>query len=747
MRGRATGEDDRAGGGEGYTVVGAGAIGGTLAWHLARAGHRVLLVDADADHVAAVARDGLVLEREGRREAVRVPVTTPDGVPEGAGLGAVLLAVKAQATDGAARWLAPRLADDGFVVSLQNGLNEEVIAARVGVERTVGAFVDLFADVVEPGVVRDGGVGALVVGEVDGSRSARVHRVVEDLRAWGDARETEDVSGFLWAKLAFGAVLTATALADAPMAGLVDRHRPTAHGLVREVLAVARAVGVAPAPFDAFDPAAYEDGDEDAADAATDALVAWLATQSKDRSGIWRDIAVRRRPSEVTTHYPPVLAAARAHHLPVPLLEALLAQLAEVEVDPTTMAEVRLERLDAAAAETSTGETAVPDGTGAQLRAWLEEHLEEALEDLRAYVEVETPSRDRVALDAGLELVERWLDQRLGPPPAPARRVDGGEHGEVVVRDIAGSGDGPPVVLLAHYDTVWPKGTIAGMPFSVHDGVVRGPGVFDMKSGLVQLVWAVLALRHLGLPHPRLRLLLNGDEEVGSPASRPVIEEEARSAREVLVLEASAGGALKTARKGVGLFEVHLTGIEGHAGLDPTAGASAISALARVITQVDAVTDLDAGTSLNVGVVAGGTGSNVTAGRAWGRLDVRVTGADEQERVERALEALDPGDPRVSLEVRGGWNRPVMERTPGGAALFERARGLAARELGLDLRETSVGGASDGNFASAAGAVVLDGLGAVGDGAHARHEHATTDGLVERTALLALLLASGAETA
>ncbi len=732
----------RGAGRVGYTIVGAGAIGGTLAWHLVRSGCDVLLVDADEEHVRAINRDGLALERGASRESVAVRAVLPVQVPEGAELGPVLLAVKAQATDAAAAWLTPRLAEDGFVVSLQNGLNEELIARHVGAGRTVGAFVDLFADVVAPGVVRDGGAGALVVGEVDGRASERVRRVVADLRAWGDARETDDVAAFLWAKLAFGAVLTETALADAPMADLLDRHRPSAHALVREVLAVARAQGVSPAPFDAFDPEAYEAPEAEQpgrADAATDALVAWLRMQSKDRSGIWRDIAVRRRPAEVTTHYAPVLAAAEAHGLAIPLLRALLDQLAQVEDDPSSMSPARLERLDALVTEAT--ERADDGEVVADLRCWLEDHLPEVLEDLRAYVEVETPSQDRAALNAGLTHVERWLDARLGPTATTPRRVDGGEHGDVLVRDVAGAGEGPPVLLLAHYDTVWPRGTLADMPFAVNGDIITGPGVFDMKSGLAQLVWAVRALRHLGVPHPPLRLLLNGDEEIGSPASRPVIEEEARLAREVLVLEASAGGALKTARKGVGLFEVHLTGVEAHAGLDPTAGASAVSALARVVAQLDDAVDLEAGTSINVGLVGGGTGSNVTAGRAWGRLDVRVTGEAEQRRVEGVLADLDTGDPRVALEVRGGWNRPVMERSAATGELFARARAAGAA-LGLELEETSVGGASDGNFAAAVGAAVLDGLGAVGGGAHARHEHATVSGLLERTALLALLLAA-----
>ena len=377
----------------------------------------------------------------------------------------------------------------------------------------------------------------------------------------------------------------------------------------------------------------------------------------------------------------------------------------------------------------------------ADLTAWVHGHREQMLGELRAYVEIETPSDDRSALEHGLAFVEAWITGHLGEPSARTVQ-DGGEHGDTVVLDLPGDLPGAPVAVLAHYDTVWPVGTLAGMPFSLEDDVLRGPGVFDMKSGLVQLVWGLKALQHFGVPRRTVRLLLNGDEEVGSPVARTVIEDVARSAAEVLVLEASGpGGAVKTARKGVGLFQVHLTGVEAHAGLDPTAGASAVLALARIVPQVHAATDLDAGTSLNVGVVTGGSRPNVTPGTAWASLDVRVTDPAEQARIDGVLANLDTGDERVSYELTGRWNRPVMVRTEGTAALYERARDVAAG-FGIDLAEIAVGGASDGNFASAAGAPVLDGLGAVGGGAHARSEHATLSGMLERTALLAVVIAT-----
>ncbi len=373
------------------------------------------------------------------------------------------------------------------------------------------------------------------------------------------------------------------------------------------------------------------------------------------------------------------------------------------------------------------------------LRGWIRDHTQDMLDDLGEYVRLETPSDDLAALAAGRDWVSSWVERRLGAPSA-IRTVSGGAHGDTVVLDHDGTGPGT-VVILAHYDTVWSLGTLAELPFTVDGDVIRGPGVFDMKAGLVQAVWAVRALRAAGLPCPPLRLVLNGDEEIGSPASRPVIEDACRDAAAVLVFEASADGAVKTARKGVGLFDVTLTGVEAHAGLDPTAGASAVTALAELVTAATGLTDLEAGTTVNVGLVSGGTRRNVTAGSAHAGIDVRVADRAEADRVEAALVGWRPTDPRVTARVDGGWNRPVMARTEEIAALYERARELAA-DLDIDLKEIAVGGASDGNFAAALGVPVLDGFGAVGAGAHARNEHATVSGMVDRASLAAALLTS-----
>lgn len=372
----------------------------------------------------------------------------------------------------------------------------------------------------------------------------------------------------------------------------------------------------------------------------------------------------------------------------------------------------------------------------AGLRAWAGGHRDDMLADLAAYVGRETPSGDKARLTEAL----RWLEESLLRPlgePETVRRVDGGEGGDIRVIDYPGAGD--PVLVLCHYDTVWPVGTIEELPFRVDGDTVTGPGIFDMKAGLVQFLWAVRALDAAGLPRPAIRLVLNGDEEVGSPASRPAIEAAASGARAALVFEASHAGAIKTARKGVGLFRVDVRGVEAHAGLDPTKGASAVDELARVITTLHGLTDLDAGTSVNVGVIGGGTGTNVIAGHAYGAVDVRVRSQEETERIDAALAALRPHDPRATIEVTGGWNRPVMERSAATADLFALAARLAA-PLGLDLAECAVGGASDGNFVAPLGLPVLDGFGAVGDGAHARHEHISVEGMLDRTALAAAVL-------
>lgn len=340
-----------------YTIIGGGAIGGTLAAHIAIAGHPVQIVDADTEHVAAIRRDGLRIEGPDSSLYAEVPAFDPSDAPTE--LGPVLLAVKSQATAAAMEWIAPRLRENGFVASLQNGLNESAIAEYVGAERTVIAFVDLFADVLEPGVIKDGGIGTIALGEysseciVDAGESraetsggakcrtdsrtergarSRVEKLADDLSHWGKPIVSDNVSGFLWSKLAFGAMLTATSLVDEDMASVVDSNRNTMLELAREVYAISDDLGIRLESFDAFTPDDYRVGaSEEVIESSFDSLSRWLAGQSKTRSGIWRDINIRKRPTEVPSQYEPVISLATERNIRTPRLRALVNVIGELE--------------------------------------------------------------------------------------------------------------------------------------------------------------------------------------------------------------------------------------------------------------------------------------------------------------------------------------------------------------------------------------------------------------------------------
>jgi glutamate carboxypeptidase len=298
------------------------------------------------------------------------------------------------------------------------------------------------------------------------------------------------------------------------------------------------------------------------------------------------------------------------------------------------------------------------------------------------------------------------------------------------------------VLLLGHLDTVWPVGTLARMPWRVQEGWAFGPGVLDMKAGVVMALEAIKLVREIDPDRPVV-LLLSGDEETGSRYSRELIEEIAKGCRAVFVLEPAQGpqGAYKTARKGVGQFRLEISGVPSHSGVDFAAGHSAVRELAWQIEQISALTDLERGTTLNVGVVGGGTQSNVVAASAWADIDLRVKTIADAGVVTERLEALKSRDPKCKLRLTGGLNRPPMERTEGTAELFAQAKELAA-ELGFALEEAATGGGSDGNFTSALGVPTLDGMGAIGNGAHADNESIRIDSLVYRTALLAAMIAT-----
>jgi glutamate carboxypeptidase len=364
---------------------------------------------------------------------------------------------------------------------------------------------------------------------------------------------------------------------------------------------------------------------------------------------------------------------------------------------------------------------------------------DEWLGALAALVEHESPSRDKPALDslAG-KLAARF--EAIGGEVEVIANPDGGGH--VLARFSSdGSSDRKPALVLGHYDTVWPVGTLASMPFRVEGGRAFGPGVFDMKASLVEAEFAIDGLTRLGRRPPRpVIVLITSDEEVGSPTSRRLIEEMAVGCEYVLVLEPPLpDGSLKTARKGVGHFVVEIEGKPAHAGVEPAKGRSAILELAHQILHLHGLTDLSAGVSVNVGVIEGGTTSNVVAARASARVDVRATTLDQAAAIERAIRRSRTHVEGTRLTISGGFNRPPMERTEAVARLFERARAIG-RRIGLELGEGATGGGSDGNFTAALGLPTLDGLGIAGSGAHATHEQIELDSLPERTALLASLL-------
>ncbi len=378
---------------------------------------------------------------------------------------------------------------------------------------------------------------------------------------------------------------------------------------------------------------------------------------------------------------------------------------------------------------------------------------------LEELVLCESPSSDPEAQVAVFDLLEERLDQA----GYAARRLDGERSGgqllaapkgsdfggvEVdVEHPVLASGSGPAVqLLLGHCDTVWPHGTLRDMPVHIDDEVMRGPGVFDMKAGLAQTVFALRALRELGLePEVMPLIFVNSDEEIGSHESAPRIVHLARQAERVYVMEPALGpdGKIKTARRGVGQFVVTVKGKAAHAGLDPEAGASAILEMSHQVQRLFDLNDSSRQVSVNVGIISGGMRPNVIAPESRAVVDVRVPDAVEAERITEAIHTLAPATQGTSLEVSGAIERLPLERNARNQALWHLARGLA-EELGMELDESCSGGASDGNLTSTVVAT-LDGLGAVGDGAHALHEYIDVPRSLERCALLAMLLMAQAD--
>jgi glutamate carboxypeptidase len=372
-----------------------------------------------------------------------------------------------------------------------------------------------------------------------------------------------------------------------------------------------------------------------------------------------------------------------------------------------------------------------------RLLAWSQGEEPWILETVEALVRLESPSTSKAAVDrCGAEIARRL--EALG---ARVERIPQTERGDHVRATFPGSDGADTVLLLGHFDTVWDVGTLRGMPWRAADGRLHGPGIFDMKAGIAVAMLAMRGLAALGVrSRPTVRMLWTTDEEIGSGTSRALIEEEARRSAAVLVLEPSLpGGAAKTGRKGCGDFELTIRGVSAHAGIDPGRGVSAIHELAHQIVAVEALQDVARGISVNVGVVRGGSRTNVIADEAHASIDVRARTMADAAEVERAIRGLTPHFRGTGLEVTGGFGRPPLERSDGVAWLYGMARD-AARALGVALGEGSTGGGSDGNFTAALGVPTLDGLGPQGDGAHARHEHVLQRDLCWRAAFVAALL-------
>ncbi|HUQ49847.1 MAG TPA: M20 family metallopeptidase [Terriglobales bacterium] len=369
----------------------------------------------------------------------------------------------------------------------------------------------------------------------------------------------------------------------------------------------------------------------------------------------------------------------------------------------------------------------------------VEESRPQMLATLQKLVEMESPSSNKGAVDLlGAELAREF--KALGGRVTVHPQKKFGNHLQV---DFPGAADEKPVMLLGHFDTVWDIGTLAQMPYKVEKGRIFGPGVYDMKVGIVMMMHAIAAAREANggtLPRP-VKVWLVTDEEVGSESSRATTEELARSAAAVFVIEPSQGpdGALKTSRKGVGSYTVKVIGKASHSGVDFEEGQSAIVELAQQISRITTFTDLKKGTTVNPGIIQGGTRVNVIAAEASTDVDVRVTRIKDAAVLEKKFRGLKPVNRKCKLEVEGGVNRPPMERTEKVVRLFRLAEQLS-KGLGFKVKELATGGGSDGNFTAALGIPTLDGLGGVGEGAHALHESIVMSEIPLRTALLAALI-------
>jgi glutamate carboxypeptidase len=378
------------------------------------------------------------------------------------------------------------------------------------------------------------------------------------------------------------------------------------------------------------------------------------------------------------------------------------------------------------------------EGNARKRFAYFQQNCHQIVATIRELVEIESPSDNKAAADR----IAETLAQKFSCLGGAARIHKANDFGDHLQVDFPGNSNTKPVLLLGHHDTVYPLGTLAAMPCRVKGDMLSGPGVLDMKSGIALMLHAIEGLRELhgGLPRP-MTVLLVSDEEVGSDSSRKITEALAKKAAAVLVLEPSYGlhGAVKTGRKGVGEYSVKVTGKASHAGLDFEKGVNAIVELARQIEKLSGFTDLKKGLTVNVGIISGGSRTNVVPAEATAEVDVRIARLKDAPGIDKKMRGLRAFNRKCKIEITGGINRPPMERSAGIGSLYAKATAIAA-ELGWKLDEAAVGGGSDGNFTAALGIPTLDGLGGVGDGAHATHEHILISELPRRAALLAELI-------
>lgn len=369
------------------------------------------------------------------------------------------------------------------------------------------------------------------------------------------------------------------------------------------------------------------------------------------------------------------------------------------------------------------------------IQHYIEMHKDEIISDIKQLVQLESPTSDKNAVDQAGEWIQNAIKRYLGITPNIIKQNETGNH------ITFETGEGKEQILLSgHFDTVWDKGDLELIE---EDNIIYGPGVIDMKTGVVQILWSLRALKENNKAlNKRVKVLFNGDHEgIASPTFRPYIEEAARQSKYGLVAEAATGeqGALKTFRKGIYRYKIQFHGKNSHAGNDHEKGESAILEAAIFTQKLESLTDYEEGTTVNVGLISGGTGINVRPDFAEIKVDVRVVENEIGQQIDGKIKNLSSSNEKIKIEIEGGEVRPVMERTKQTAILFNKARSYA-NELGFELEEVAVGGGSDGSFIAAQGTPTLDGLGGVGGGPHARNEHINVRYVSDRTALLATLI-------